>query len=103
MNQKKEEGLKEYLNTIQEKRRCGKMIQIAPSILAIKDINQLEAELKKLETAGADLIHIDVMDGIFVENKTPFLDPEITRKIKQTTKIQADVHLMVQEPEKYIN
>lgn len=78
-------------------------IKIAPSILALKDITQLETELKKLETSGADIIHIDVMDGIFVENKTPFLDPKITEKIKQTTNMPIDVHLMVQEPEKYIN
>lgn len=77
-------------------------IKIAPSILAIKDINQLENEIKKLEAAGADLIHIDVMDGIFVENKTPFLDAKITKRIKQITKIPLDVHLMVQEPEKHM-
>ncbi|MEK6921076.1 MAG: ribulose-phosphate 3-epimerase [Nanoarchaeota archaeon] len=78
-------------------------IKIAPSILAIKDPNQLDTELKKLEEAGADIIHIDVMDGIFVQNKTPFLDPEITERIKQRTSLHIDVHLMVQEPEKYIN
>ena len=76
-------------------------IKIAPSILAIKDLNQLEVELKRLETA--DLIHIDVMDGIFVENKTPFLDPKITEKIKHATTIPLDVHLMVQEPDKHID
>ncbi len=78
-------------------------IKIAPSILALKDLNQLETELKKLEEAGADVIHIDVMDGIFVENKTPFLDPKITERIKQGTNIPTDVHLMVEEPEKYID
>src|SRR3989338_51877 len=76
-------------------------IKIAPSILAIKDLNQLEAELKKLETA--DLIHIDVMDGIFVENKTLFLDSKITAQIKTRTSLPLGVHLMVQEPEKYID
>ena len=78
-------------------------IKIVPSLLAIKDLNQLESELKKLETAGADLIHIDVMDGIFVENKTSFLDPEITEQIKRATTLQIDVHLMVQEPDKHID
>ncbi|MBI5072496.1 ribulose-phosphate 3-epimerase [Candidatus Woesearchaeota archaeon] len=77
-------------------------IKIAPSILAIKDINQLESEIKKLEAANANIIHIDVMDGIFVENKTPFLDVKITAQIKKTASLPLDVHLMVQEPEKYI-
>ncbi|MBI5003307.1 ribulose-phosphate 3-epimerase [Candidatus Woesearchaeota archaeon] len=76
-------------------------IKIAPSILAIKDLKSLESELKKLETA--DLIHIDVMDGIFVENKTPFLDPKIASQLRKATTLPLDVHLMVQEPEKYID
>lgn len=78
-------------------------IKIAPSILAVKDISLLEEEIKKVELAGADLIHMDVMDGIFVPNKTPFLDPKIITNIKERTKLPLDVHLMVQNPEKYIN
>jgi ribulose-phosphate 3-epimerase len=78
-------------------------IKIAPSILALKDLNQLETELKKFKAADADLIHIDVMDGIFVENKTPFLDTKITEQIRKGTTLPLDVHLMVEEPEKYVD
>lgn len=78
-------------------------IKIAPSLLAIKDITQIESEIKKLEATEANMLHIDVMDGIFVENKTVFLDSKITAQIKKATLLQIDVHLMVEEPEKYIN
>ncbi len=78
-------------------------IKIAPSILAIKDLSQLESEIKKLEAVKADIIHVDVMDGLFVENKTPFLDPKITEQIKKATTLPIDVHLMVQEPENYVD
>ncbi len=80
-----------------------KSIQIAPSILALENLNNLESELYTLEQAGANIIHIDVMDGIFVENKTPFLDPATIARVKSATTLSVDVHLMVQEPEKYVD
>ena len=72
------------------------MIKIAPSILSA-DFANLGSELQKLEEARADLIHIDVMDGLFVPNLT-FGAPVIA-KIKGYTKIPFDVHLMVNNPE----
>lgn len=72
------------------------MIKIAPSILSA-DFANLESSLKKLEEAGADLIHIDVMDGAFVPNLTfgaPFIE-----KIRSLTKLPFDVHLMINNPE----
>ena len=72
------------------------MIKIAPSILSA-DFANLESSLKKLEEAGADLIHIDVMDAVFVPNLTfgaPFIE-----KIRSLTKLPFDVHLMINNPE----
>lgn len=82
-----------------------KAIQIAPSLLALSDITLsdiIETELKKLEQAGADLIHIDVMDGMFVEQRTIYIEPSVTAQIKHATRLPLDVHLMVKYPERYI-
>ena len=77
------------------------MIQISPSILAAK-FDELEKEVIALEEAGADMIHIDVMDGKFVEQTTEFLDPAVTMRIRACTPITLDAHLMVQKPEEHI-
>jgi ribulose-phosphate 3-epimerase len=74
-------------------------IKISPSILSA-DFSILGDEIKNLEKAGADLIHVDVMDGRFVPNIT--MGPPIIRAIRKCTKLPYDVHLMISPVEKYI-
>lgn len=75
------------------------MVLIAPSILSA-DGGKLAAEIIAVEKAGADWIHIDVMDGHFVPNIT--LGPAIISSLRKTTKLPFDVHLMIENPENYI-
>lgn len=72
---------------------------ISPSILSA-DFANLERDIKKVEKAGADWLHIDVMDGHFVPNIT--IGVPVTASIKQVSSIPLDVHLMIENPEKYI-
>ena len=74
-------------------------IKIAPSILSA-DFGQLGSEIKKLEKAGADMIHIDVMDGHFVPNLT--VGPPVINTLRKYTKLPFDVHLMISPVHKYI-
>ncbi len=74
-------------------------IKISPSILSA-DFSILGDEIKSLEQAGADLIHIDVMDGHFVPNIT--MGPPIIKMVRKCTKLPFDVHLMISPVEKYI-
>jgi ribulose-phosphate 3-epimerase len=74
-------------------------IKISPSILSA-DFSILGDEIKSLEQAGADLIHIDVMDGHFVPNMT--MGPPIIKMVRKCTKLPFDVHLMISPVEKYI-
>mgnify|MGYP006194834605 CR=1 FL=1 len=74
-------------------------IKISPSILSA-DFSILGDEIKNLEKAGADLIHVDVMDGHFVPNIT--MGPPIIKAIRKCTKLPFDVHLMISPVEKYI-
>ena len=76
------------------------MIKIAPSILSA-DFSALGNELKRVEAAGADYIHIDVMDGHFVPNIT--FGPPVVKAIRKYTKLPFDVHLMITDPDKYID
>ena len=76
-----------------------KKIKISPSILSA-DFSQLGQEIKNLESSGADMIHVDVMDGHFVPNLT--IGPPVIKALRKYTKIPFDVHLMINPVHKYI-
>jgi len=75
------------------------MVFVAPSILSA-DFSKLGKEIKAIENAGADWIHIDVMDGHFVPNIT--IGPVVVSKIRKVSDLFFDVHLMIEDPKKYI-
>ncbi len=76
------------------------MVKIAPSILSA-DFSNLGQDVEKVENAGCDYLHIDVMDGRFVPNIT--IGPVVIKSLRGKSKLPFDVHLMIVEPEKYIN
>ncbi|MCX7614286.1 MAG: ribulose-phosphate 3-epimerase, partial [Clostridiales bacterium] len=75
-------------------------MKLAPSILSA-DFANLERDIKKIEHAGAQYVHIDVMDGHFVPNIT--LGAPVVKAIRKITGLTLDVHLMISEPSRYIN
>lgn len=75
------------------------MVKIAPSILSA-DFSRLREEVKTAEAAGADLIHIDVMDGHFVPNIT--IGPVVVEAIRRITALPLDVHLMIEKPDNFL-
>jgi ribulose-phosphate 3-epimerase len=75
------------------------MVKVAPSILSA-DFSRLKEEIAEVERAGADWIHVDVMDGHFVPNIT--MGPLVVEAIRPYTRLPLDVHLMIEEPERFI-
>ena len=74
-------------------------LMIAPSILSA-DFTRLGDEIRAVEAAGADVIHVDVMDGHFVPNIT--IGPLVVRAVRAVTDLQVDVHLMITDPDRYL-
>jgi ribulose-phosphate 3-epimerase len=75
-------------------------VRIAPSVLSA-DFGRLADEVRAIDAAGADYVHVDVMDGHFVPNLT--IGPVVVAAIRRATKLPLDVHLMIEEPERYVD
>ena len=75
------------------------MIEIVPSILSA-DFARLAEEIARVERGGATMLHLDVMDGHFVDNLT--IGPPVVESVRKTTRLHLDVHLMIENPERYV-
>lgn len=75
-------------------------VKIAPSILSA-DFSCLDRQIKKVESAGADMLHIDIMDGHFVPNIT--IGPVVVKYIRRVTRLPLDVHLMIEKPQDFVD
>src|SRR6202161_4128862 len=75
------------------------MIEIVPSILAA-DFARLGEQIAQVERGGARMLHLDVMDGHFVENLT--IGPPVVESVRKATKLHLDLHLMIENPERYV-
>ncbi len=76
-----------------------KKLQIAPSILACNYV-RIEDEIRRVEEAGVEMLHVDIMDGHFVPNIT--FGPEFVAALRRTTDLPLDVHLMIEQPDRYV-
>ena len=76
------------------------MIKISPSVLAC-DFSKLGEEVRKVENAGADMLHLDVMDGNFVPNIS--FGPDVIKSVRKQSNLFFDVHLMIDDPGRYID
>ena len=89
--------------TLLSRNGCALMkrtLKIAPSLLSA-DFAKLAEEVRRVEQAGCDLLHVDVMDGHFVPNIT--VGPFIVKALRRVTKLPLDVHLMIERPERYVD
>jgi ribulose-phosphate 3-epimerase len=92
--------MRETMAVVGEKRMSTDTIKVAPSILSA-DFGRLAQEVEAVQAAGADWIHVDVMDGRFVPNIT--IGPVVVRAVRRATQLPIDAHLMIVEPEKYVH
>jgi len=88
-----------WLPLVQSNEKSGQKVAVAPSLLAA-DFSRLADEIRSVESAGADLLHLDVMDGHFVPNLT--FGPFVVGAVRRLTSLTLDTHLMIENPDRFI-